>query len=227
MVNTKHPIIIGYTHKLVADGLESMIDRSDDFTVRESIAIGKMTEFLDSKNAFEIIIVELNYPNQGNLSFLAKIKAEHPTIRIMLLSRLPSVDLSCNLINSGIDAFLLKTSSKYDLFAALHKIVNGKNYFCSEIIKTVLSKNDNPKPSPEIILSPREAEILAMLVNSKTNIYIANELGLSENTVKTHRRNIFTKFGANNIFGMIRYACRARLLDYGPDGFCSGCPNYS
>lgn len=227
MANTKHSILIGYTHKLVADGLESMIDSSDDFTVRESIAVGKLAEFHDSKNNFEIIIVELNYPNQGNLNLLSQIKAAHPMIRILLLCRLPSVDLSSKLISSGIEAFLLKTNSKNDLFAALYNIVNGKNYFCSDIIKTVLSNNPHTHGLPEIILTPREAEILAMLVNCKTNILIARELGLSENTVKTHRKNILTKFGANNIFGMIRYACRARLIDYGPDGYCTGCPHYS
>ena len=226
MENTKHPILIGYTHKMVADGLEAVIDKTDDFTVKESIAIEKLTELLVDRSNFKIIIVEVNYPNHGNLSFLTQIKARYPVIHIVLLSRSPSADLSKKLINSGIDAFLLKTGSKYDLINALYKAVNGKKYFSSDLIKTVLSENNCLQQPAEVNLTPREAEILALLVNCKTNIQIAKELGLSENTVKTHRRKILEKFGVNNIFGMIRYACRARLIDYGPDGFCTGCPHY-
>lgn len=227
MENIKHPILIGYTHKMVSDGLEAIIDKTEEFTVKYSIAIEKLSEFLLSISHFEIIIVELNYPNHGNLNFLTQMKARYPDIWIILLSRQPSVDLGKKLINSGINAFLLKTGSKYDLFAALYKVVNGKKYFSSDLIRTVLSKNDCLHQSPEINLTPREAEVLGLLVNCKTNINIAKELGLSENTVKTHRKKILEKFGVNNIFGMIRYACRSRLIDYGPDGFCTGCPHYS
>lgn len=144
----------------------------------------------------------------------------------MLITQLASLELSGKLIDSGIDAYILKSSSKSDLLAALIKIAEGNNFFCSEIIKSKLPTNNNHKNSNEIYLTRRETEILSLLVNGRPNVRIAKELNLSESTVKTHRKNILAKFGVKNLIGMIRYACRSRLLDYGPDGFCIGCPHY-
>jgi DNA-binding NarL/FixJ family response regulator len=227
MQQKKYNIVIGYTHKLFSDGLESMMEKSEDFTVRECVPAVNILKFLESKNSVDILIIELNYPNKDNLSFLCRIKEERPYLRIMLLSHLAGANISSLLIDSGIDAYLLKSCTKHDMFSALNKIINEKNFFCSDIIKVVLAKNNHTKKGSEIVLTQRESEVLAMLVDCRTNNQIANELCISENTVKTHRKNLLSKFGVNNIFGMIRYACRSRLLDYGPDGFCMGCPHYN
>ena len=227
MVNIKQQVVIGYTQKLFCDGLESLIDGTEDFSVRECVSVEKLNEYLVTKNSFDILILELNYPNNENLSFIADLKKKHPMIHIMLLSQMPGINLSSKLIDSGIESYLLKTCNKHDIFTALRKVVDGNNFYCSEIIKPILSKSDNHNHLSEVTLTDREAEILSLLVNCKTNIQIANELGISENTVKTHRKNIQEKFGVNNMIGMIRYACRARLIDYGPDGFCVGCPHFN
>lgn len=227
MVNTKHQVVIGYTQRLFCDGLESLIDDTDDFSVRECVSVEKLNEYLVTKNSFDILILELNYPNNENLSFISDLKTRHPLIRVMLLSQMPGLNLSSKLIDSGIESYLLKSCNRHDMFTALRKVVNGNNFYCSDIIKPILSKNDNHhNDNIEVTLTDREAEILSLLVNCKTNIQIANDLGISENTVKTHRKNIQAKFGVNNMIGMIRYACRARLIDYGPDGFCVGCPHF-
>jgi DNA-binding NarL/FixJ family response regulator len=226
MANNQHKVVMGYTQKLFSDGLESMIQVSDDFVMGGIIPIADLPAYLQTKNAFEILIIELEYPHTGDLNFIIQMKKDHPSYRIMLISLQTEVDLSSKLIDSGIDAYIYKSCSKVDLFMALNKIVEGKNFFCSEIIKSILCLNNNSHNVHEIDLTHREVEVLSLLVNGKTNIQIAKELKLSENTVKTHRKNILAKFGVTNIIGMIRYACRARLIDYGPDGFCTGCHQF-
>jgi len=227
MVNSKYQIVIGYTQKLFADGLESMIDGSEDFAIQGIVSLENLTEYLKTKNSVKIFIIELNYPNGKDLEFLIQLRKKLPLVHILLISQLAGLKISSNLIDSGIDAYILKTCSKSDLVAALSKIVDGNNFFCSLIVKSMLSSSGNGKNAHEISLTQREIEILTLLVNGKTNLKMAKELNLSENTVKTHRRNILSKFGVNNLIGMIRYACRSRLLDYGPDGFCIGCPHYN
>ena len=227
MINSKHQIVIAYTQKLCCEGLESLIDSSEDFAITGIIPVSELEEFLKSKNSFEILIVELKYPSKRDLDFMIHLKKKFSPVRIMLISLQAGSDLSSKLIESGIDSYILKSCSKTDLFAALNNMVNDKSFFCSEIIKTILSTNGNSNKMLEVDLTLRETEILSLLVAGNTNIQIAKELMLSENTVKTHRKNILTKFGVNNLIGMIRYACRARLLDYGNDGFCAGCPHYN
>ena len=227
MIISKHQVVIGYTQKLCSDGLESMIEASDNFAVRGIVAVKDLEEYLKSKNSYEVLIIELRYPSKGDLSFLVQLKKQHPLVRIMLISLMTGAGLSSKLIESGIDAYILKSCSKTDLFAALNNIVNGKNFFCSDIIKSILTANGNSNKIREVDLTQRETEVLSLLVAGNANIQIAKELRLSENTVKTHRKNILAKFGVNNLIGMIRFACRARLLDYSSDGFCEGCPHYN
>lgn len=227
MANNKHQVVIAYTQKLCSEGLESLIDNSEDFAIRGIVPVSELEEYLKSKNSFEILILELRYPSKRDLDFMIHLKKKFPMVRIMLISLQAGSELSSRLIESGIDSYLLKSCSKTDLFGALNNMVNGKNFFCSEIIKSILSSNGNSNKVLEVDLTQRETEILSLLVAGNTNIQIAKELMLSENTVKTHRKNILSKFGVNNLIGMIRYACRARLLDYGSDGFCAGCPHYN
>ena len=227
MASIKHQVVIAYTQKLCSEGLESMIECSNDFAIRGMVPVNNLAEFLKTKNSFEILLIELRYPNKGDMNLLIQLKKEHPGLRIMLISLRPCIDLSRKLIDIGIDAFILKSCSKSDMFAAMYKILDGNNFFCSEIIKSIVYTNGNSSEMKEISLTQRETEVLSLLVNGKTNLHIAEKLSLSENTVKSHRKNILAKFGATNLIGMIRYACRARLLDYDPSGFCTGCPHFS
>jgi len=221
-------IVIGYTNKLFSDGLVSMIGGFDEFAVLKTTPVGKdLLILLKQLNGVDILIIELNKPGISDLVNLRTLLTAFPLIRILLLSHLPRNHLSYKLIDSGIDAYLLKSCNRQDVLTALEKLNENKNYFCSDITKKIMAENNRSQNQEEINLTLREKEILTMLVNCKTNNQIANKIGLSENTVKTHRRNILTKFGVNNLFGMVRYACRASLIDFGGDEFCLECPHCS
>ena len=227
MQQNKYQILIAYSQKLFSDGLKSLIENLEDFIMKESVPFEKLEAFLKGRNSFDIVILELNCPTQVEFDLIIEIKKEHPQVKSLLISNQPNFNLGSQLIESCVDAYLLKSCSGNDFLAALYKIGEGKYYFCPDIVKTILGNNSYYKNQSGINLTQREEEILKQLVDCKTNAQIAKDLFLSENTVKTHRKNILMKFGTNNIIGMIRYACRSRLLDYGPDGFCKGCPNYN
>lgn len=223
---TKNQIVIGYTSKLFSDGLESMIDGFDEFAVMERAPVGKeLFDRLKLVNGVDILIIELNFPGNKDLLNLHSLITTLPLTKIMLLSHLPRNHMSSKLIESGIDAYLLKSCTRQDMLTALNKIRDNKNYFCSDITKNIMTVNKLSQNKKEMELTPRENEILTMLVNCKTSNQIAKKIGLSENTVKTHRRNMLTKFGVNNLVGMVRYACRTNLIDFGGDEFCRECPH--
>ncbi len=227
MTNNKHQIVIAYTQTLCSEGLGSLLENSRDFVIQGLVPIIYLENYLKSRNSVDIIIIELILPNCRNIDLIINLKRQFPQIRVMIISLQPSPNLSSKLIKSGIDAYILKECcSKTDLFAALTNMVNDKNYFCSEITKSILSASVYSSKKPEVALTQRETEVLSLLVAGNTNTQIAKELRLSENTVKTHRKNILGKFGVNNLFGMVRYACRARLMNYDSDGFCHGCPSH-
>ena len=226
MTQRKKQVVIGYTERMFSQGLESIIDGFDDYIVFDRARIGqKLLALLDRLKSVEILIIEIKYPTQKDLDYITSLVKNYPVIQILLISHLPPINIGRELIESGIDAYLLKECSKHDVLIALNKIVDSKNYFCSDITKVLLSSNRECQVKEETNLTLREKDILAGLVNGRTNGQIGEDLGISENTIKTHRRNIQSKFGVNNLLGMVRFAFRANLIDFREDEFCMNCPH--
>jgi two-component system nitrate/nitrite response regulator NarL len=220
-----HPVIIAYTSRLFSDGLESIIEEFDHFHVINSLPVGAgLWSLLGNNELPEVLILEMNHPGNGDLNFIKSLTASFPPIKILLISNIPNSKLTGDLLDSGIMGYLIKSCAGKDLLTALHKMSENKHYFCSDITKTLLTSNHIHQKTQDYILTEREIEILKMLVQNQTNKKIAEELDISENTVKTHRRNIHHKFGTSNLLGMVRYACRENLVDFGCEEFCTACP---
>ncbi|MCK5187728.1 MAG: response regulator transcription factor [Deltaproteobacteria bacterium] len=225
MSGQKHKISIGYTTRLFSDGLEAIIERFENFSVVFTSPIGKELSNKLTNNLFEqILILQVNCPSMRDLDQIKKLIESYPLLKILLLSLLPRTNIGFVLIESGISGYLLQSCAKEDLLLALNKISENKPYICSDITQNLFKGKKKDHDKKDYDLTDREKEVLSMLVSSHTNKQIAFKLNLSENTVKTHRRNIHTKFGVSNLLGMVRYACRSNLIDFGDDGYCLVCP---
>ena len=225
-MNGQIKILIGYSSRLFCNGLEAIISGSDRFEVTDTVPVWQgLHDRLEKMNGGEIVIIELCKPRKVDIEAILTILHEHPVYKIFLISHLAHHKITRQLLECGIGAYLLKSCSQKDLMMALEKLSDNKNYFCSDITMSVMNSVRESKPETIISLTIREREILKGLVNGNTNNEIAGALGLSENTVKAHRRNIQAKFGVNNLLGMVRYACRSNLIDFGRDEYCLECPH--
>jgi len=225
MASGINKVSIGYSSMLFSNGLEAIINEFDDFTVHTSVPVGdKLRTTLGNNGSPDFLILEMDYPKDRDLSYIKLLSETFGSVKILLLSHLSNRLMTGNLLESGISGYLLKSCSQQDLLSALTKMSEDKPYFCSDITKTLFTTNDSHHDFEEYTLTGRELEILALLVQSRTNKYIAENLKISENTVKTHRRNIQKKFGVSNLLGMVRYACRENLVDFGCAEFCKSCP---
>ena len=218
-------IIIAYTSKLFSDGLACVINDFEGFTPIKSFQLrnNALDNFPENTYA-DILILEVNWPSKSDQKNIERLLKAFPNQKIVLLSFQPRHDIGIDLIESGISAYMLKSCGKEDLLAALHKIAEGTVFFCSEITKRLISPNHGDSKEEELKLTDREKEILGLLVKSYSNKQIAIRLNLSENTIKSHRKNIHAKFGVSNLIGLVRYACRSNLIDFGNDEFCAVCP---
>jgi len=225
MPGQKHKISIGYTTRLFSDGLEAIIEQFEDFTVEFTSPIGNELFNRLTNNSFELILIlQVNCPSSRDIGHIKHVIESYPLVKILLLSLLPRTNIGIELIESGISGYLLKSCTKEDLSSALNKITDNKPYICSDITQNLFTGKKKDRDKKAYDLTDREKEVLSMLVSSHTNKQIASKLNLSENTVKTHRRNIHSKFGVSNLLGMVRYACRSNLIDFGDDGHCLVCP---
>ena len=222
-------ITLGYSNRLFAEGLELMIQSFQDFKLLQSIPYEDLVDYYARRdNGSKILILELNIPKKSDLELIKSVLDARPDLLILLLSLTPSPQISFNLIESGISAYILKSCMSADLLSALDKITTGKNYFCSTItMKLISEKGDNGKHKTLSLLTEREKEILIMLVNNCSTGEVAGKLSISHNTVKTHKRNIQAKLGIHSMIGMLLYAVRNSLVEVGYHDLCNACPHYS
>lgn len=217
-------VVIGYSLKLCAYGLEYLINSFEDFRVIKKVHIkDKLDNTLANFNDASILLLELKVIKKYYLTYIQELKLSFPNLKIILLSPVSCLSLGHQIISSGVDAYIHKSSDPHELLASLIAVTEGRTYFATEITQKFLQMRDSDR-SEDVCLSKREKEVLTHLVRSKTNREIAKILELSENTVKTHRRNINEKFGVHNLIGLVRYACRMQLFDYDSDSVCKNCP---
>ena len=118
------------------------------------------------------------------------------------------------MINNGVNGYILKNTGKKELIEAIQKIWGGGLYFSDEIIETLMKAGaQEEKEADAILLTKREIEIVKMIGAELTNGEIAEKLFLSERTVETHRKNIFKKTGSKSVVGLMNYAYEHKMIE--------------
>jgi len=222
----KTSFLIGYHNRLHAEGLKSMINEDAHYQVTDIIENGRnLIQAINSKKN-DLLIIDLVYPGCDSIEYIKEIKRNNKRLKILLISDLIKNGMLSDMLYTEIEGYILHTCSKRDLNTAIIKILDNERYICTTITSQVFRKTgQNTFNNEKFILTVREKEVLSLLVKMNSNKSIAEQLNISELTVKTHRKNIMKKFGSKNLLSLVRYACRENLLNGKNDDFCKGCPH--
>ena len=217
-------ILIGYHNRLHAEGLKSMIEENNQYHVTDIMGNGlNLIQFLKSKSN-DILIIDLVYPGCDSIEYIKEIKRIDKKLKILLISDLIRNGMFSDMLNTGLEGYILHTCSKRDLETAIDELLSNERYICTSITSQIFCKiGQNSNCGDNFNLTLREREVLGLLVKMNSNKGIASELNISELTVKTHRKNIMKKFGSKNLLSLVRYACRENLINGKNDDFCKGC----
>ncbi|MGL4913045.1 MAG: LuxR C-terminal-related transcriptional regulator [Romboutsia sp.] len=150
----------------------------------------------------DLIVIELDKDNMHNLKKLQKIKQETDK-KVMVLDFYEEKSLFSKCMKIGIDAYILANLNSEDISYAAKKLAIGKKYYDADLIqKYMSSRYKSSIPG----LTKREIEILTHIANGKSNLEIANELYITEHTVKKHTSNIFIKLNLKDRMQAVLYA---------------------
>ncbi|MEL6561559.1 MAG: response regulator transcription factor, partial [Bacteroidota bacterium] len=111
-----------------------------------------------------------------------------------------------NLINAGVNGYLLKNTGKAELLDAIRMVYNGEDYFSREVSKTLITSMKSNTSSQEPQLTKREKEVLKLIAKGLSTLEIAEILFVSKHTIDTHRKNLLGKLNIKNSVGLARYA---------------------
>jgi DNA-binding NarL/FixJ family response regulator len=190
-------IMIVDDHLMVRDGLKVFLSNYDDLEVVAEAEDGTQANELCAEARPDVVLMDLLMPTLDGPTATARIRKAHPQVQVIALTSFVEEDLIRRTIQAGAVGYLLKDTNPARLADAIRAAHQGQPTIDSAAARVLASAARQPLP-PGADLTPREREILTLLVAGKTNKGIGEALTLSPLTVRQHVSNILSKLGASN-----------------------------
>jgi len=202
-------------HTLVAEALATMLAFEDDIEVVATVNSGAEAVQVAADTKPDVVLVDIRINGLNGIEATRRIRAHNPQVQAIALTMHDDAETVAEAIAAGALGFLPKNTSREELLMALRKVSIGEAYLHSSVtaafLKRVAPLADRTLATER--LTPREHEVLELLVDSKSTREIAKELILGEETVKTHLTHIYQKLGVADRVEAVAMALRRGLVD--------------
>lgn len=200
-------------HQIMREGLRALLEARGHAVVGES---ADPTEALSELLRLQpqVLLLDLNLGGRSGLELLAQLQRRHLPIRTVVLTMSAQPRQVAEALRLGASAYVLKGSAAADLMEAIEAAVKGKKYLGADVADLALQVfTQEPDDDPLSTLSPRERQIIVMVVNGQSSAEIGQTLHLSPKTVATYRSRLMAKLGVGDVPALVRLAVRLRLVD--------------
>mgnify|MGYP000901107605 CR=1 FL=1 len=199
-------ILLADDHAMVRDGLVPFLERLEPgTTVIEASNLPEAMDAARAASALGMAVLDLYMPGMNGLQGLAAMRAEFPTLPIVILSGSTKPEDAFQAIEHGANGYIPKTMRGETIIGVLRLVLSGERYVPPFLFEHREAMTGAPghgaavdPNSPVSHLTARERDILDMIVDGAPNKVIARALTLQEVTVKAHLRNMFRKLGVSN-----------------------------
>ncbi|WP_373056482.1 response regulator [Zunongwangia sp. H14] len=212
-------IVLADDHVLVRDGIKALLEDEADIEVIDEASDGlEAIEILKDSDA-DLLLVDIRMPGMNGIEVVSKINENNWPVKTLVLSMHDSEEYVVQSIHAGADGYLLKGASKGELLKALHKVAEGGKYFSGDISSILVNNFTNAATVPKkqapvedpFNLTKREKQILALVLQGKSNKEIGEELSISKRTAEVHRFNLMKKLNVKNLIELTNVAREYQL----------------
>lgn len=203
-------IILADDHKIVRDGLRTLIQRETDMDVIAEAEDGKIVVNLVQQLLPDLVIMDIVMPSMNGIDATRDILKKHPTIKVIALSMHSDKRFVIGMLEAGASGYLLKDCAFEELATAVRAVMSNQMYLSPRIADVIINRHSecslNSSLSP--VLTAREVQILRLLADGVPSKDIASSLHISVKTVQAHRQNIMRKLNVNSGIDLVKYAIR-------------------
>ena len=194
--------------------MKQIVSETSDIIVTDEASTGHEALNMALTNDYDVIVLDITMPGVNGLDVMKQIKKQKPKQSILVLSVHPEEQYAIRVLKAGASGYLTKESASDELIAAIRKISSGKKYITPSLAEKLLFglETDSEIPHHES-LSDREYQVLCMIASGKKIAEIAEDLFLSENTIRTYRSRILEKMNMKSNAELTRYAIRHGLAE--------------
>jgi len=203
----KITVLLVDDHGLVRRGFRRMLEDEADMQVVGEAGDGEQAIKLAKELRPQVVVMDCALPGMNGLQATRGILEDFPDTAVLMLSMHTESTWVRQAIDAGAKGYVLKNALELDLGAAIRKVAAGETVFDPQVEQRTMLKGERAA------LTPRELEVLQMIVDGKSNKEIASVLELSANTVAVHRANIMNTLGIHKTAELVVYAIRAGLVN--------------
>lgn len=209
-------LLIADDHKIVREGLKTLLHGLSDISVVGEAANGLSAVEMTQRLQPHIVILDISMPEINGIEAARRILANDPGVRLIALSMHADHRFVLAALKAGFKGYLLKDSAFEDLIHAIRTVMQGQVFLSPTITAMVVTDliRHSSEPAGETAfdrLSPREREILQMIAEGKNTKEIAARLQISVKTVETHRKQVMDKLDLHTIAELVKYAIKEGL----------------
>jgi DNA-binding NarL/FixJ family response regulator len=195
-------------HSLVRRGFRRMLEDESDIEVVGEAGDGEESIKLAKQLHPQVVVMDCALPGMNGLDATRKIMEDVPKTAVLMLSMHSEGTWVHQAVEAGAKGYVLKNALDLELSSAIRKVAAGESVFDPKVEQRAVLKGERNNA-----LTPRELEVLQMIVDGKSNKEIATALDLSANTVAVHRANIMNTLGIHKTAELVVYAIRAGLVN--------------
>jgi DNA-binding NarL/FixJ family response regulator len=206
----RHTVLLADDHTIVTDGLSKIL-REAEFDVVGAVRDGEHLIDAAIRLRPDVIITDLSMPGLTGLDALARLRTEHLTSKVIVLTMHHDAALAADAIRGGASGFLLKESAGDELLSAIRHVIDGKVYITPTVTEDVMERMAGSAHTKEPHLTPRQHDVLRLIVKGQRMKEIAANLGLSTRTVEGHKYEMMETLSVTSTAELVRYALDRRL----------------
>ena len=201
-------------HTIFREGLKRLLAEQVGFDVvaeasDAAIALRRLRE-----EQFDVALMYVYMPGRSVFEMLPSFKAERPTLPIVVLSMYPAEQYALRAFQAGAAGYVTKDMDAGELVDSIRKAAQGGRYMSPIVVDQLLDARErSPDTAAHKLLSPREYEIMLLIVRGTKLTEIGQQMFLSVKTVSTYRARILKKLCVSSNAELARYALQHRLID--------------
>ncbi len=197
-------IVLADDHVLMREGLKMLLSTEQGFEVVAETGDGAAVDALVRQFNPQLLLLDLGLPNLHGVAIATAIKTEfQAAIRVLVLTGDLRASSVREALAAGADGYVHKSEDSSELLQAVHGVLAGRQYVSKSIAQAFAPDTGTAFP---IAATPREREIMSLVARGLSNREVAELLGISVLTVRTHRQNLMEKFSLRNAAEITAYA---------------------
>ena len=206
-------VLLADDHRVVTDGLRSLIDARPDMKVVALAANGleAVRRALDEKP--DVVVLDQTMPEMNGTEAARMIRERREATRVVILSMHSSAEHVERALQAGATGYVLKSAAGEELVSAIRAVHAGRRYLSAPIAEDLVERMLNGSEDPVSRLSARERQVLRMLADGYSILGIANRLSLSRKTVETYRERLMEKLAVRDLASLVKFAIKHGITE--------------